>query len=272
MIRGRSQLPDGRTLAWRETGSGPTVVLLHGWTMTGAVFAEIATLLAPDFRVLMPDLPGHGTSSPSADVSLRQLATDLAVWLQIVAPAPCLIGGWSLGGMVALSLVAEIGLKPQGLVLMATTPRFTQTDDWPFGLPATEVRLLERNLRRSFQPTLGQFFQRMFVGETVSDERLREIRRFAIYGEELPDPASANHLLKQFASQDQRSLLPQVDCPVLVLHGELDAITPVGGGRYFAERCARAFLREYPDVGHAPFLSQPEEVAAEVGSFVQWCR
>jgi len=189
-----------------------------------------------------------------------------------VAPTPCLLGGWSLGGMVALSLVAEVGLMSQGLVLISTTPRFTQDKDWACGLPATEVRLLERNLKRSFQPTLGQFFERMFVDEPVSAERLREIRQFAVYGETLPDAANAARLLRQFANQDQRALLAHVHCPVLVVHGERDEIAPVAAGRYLAERCKRARIQVLPAVGHAPFLSQPEIVAAELGSFVEWCR
>ncbi len=272
MIRGRFKLPDGRLLAWREVGSGPAVVLLHGWTMTGGVFSELANLLATDFRVLLPDMPGHGDSSPSDNVSIRQMATDLAAWLQKVAPSPCLLGGWSLGGMVALSLVAEVGLMPEGLVLISTTPRFTQNEDWSFGLPTTEVRLLERNLKRSFQSTLGQFFKRMFVDEPVSAERLREIRQFAVYGENLPDATNAARLLRQFANQDQRALLAHVHCPVLVVHGERDEITPVAAGRYLAEMCKRTRLQVLPAVGHAPFLSQPEVVAAELGSFVEWCR
>lgn len=272
MTREHFKLSDGRLLAWREVGKGPTIVLLHGWTMTGAVFSEFANLLATDFRILMPDLPGHGASSPAVDVSLQQLSMDLAEWLQTVAPAPCLLGGWSLGGMVALSLVAEVGIVPQGLVLMATTPRFTQAADWPSGLLATEVRLLERNLKRSFQPTLGQFFKRMFVDESVSSERLREIRQFAIYGEDLPDASSAVSLLRQFSTQDQRALLAQVNCPVLVVHGEEDTITPVGAGLYLADACVRARLKVLPAVGHAPFLSRPEAVVAELGDFVSWCR
>jgi pimeloyl-[acyl-carrier protein] methyl ester esterase len=272
MLRGRCQLSDGRQLAWRETGAGPVVVLIHGWTLSGAVFHEMAALLGRDHRVLMPDLPGHGGSSPASDISLEKMAADLRSWFDLVAPAPHLVCGWSLGGMVALNLAAEAGLRPKGLVLMATTPRFTNTQDWSFGLPASEVRLLDRNLGRDFKKTLGQFFTRMFAGECMAPERLRTIRKFAIYNQALPEPSAARGLLKVFSDQDQRGLLKDVVCPALVIHGTDDQITPAGAGRFLADTVAQSSLVEYPATGHAPFLSRPSEVASAIRSFQQWCR
>ncbi|TLM62995.1 MAG: alpha/beta fold hydrolase, partial [Deltaproteobacteria bacterium] len=67
-------------LAWRESGTGRPLVLVHGWSLSGAAFAELAASL-DGFRVLLPDLPGHGQSTPPAGVSLPALAGDLAAWL-----------------------------------------------------------------------------------------------------------------------------------------------------------------------------------------------
>ena len=260
-------LPGGRNLAWREVGEGPVILLLHGWTMTGAVFTELAGLLQSRFRVVMPDLPGHGKSTPLSKPSLEVMADDLVHFLRQMKFDPHLLCGWSLGGMVAMTAVAAGGAAPQGLVLLSTTPCFTAVGDWPYGLPAVEVKLLKRNLQRSYLSTLGRFFSRMFEGEPLGAERLREIRRFAVYGQTLPEPATALELLDIFATQDQRSILPTMHCPVLVLHGSEDRITPVGAGRYLARTLPQARLQEYQGVGHAPFLSCPEQVADAIGRF-----
>lgn len=260
-------LPDGRYLTWREAGEGPVILLLHGWTMTGAVFAELAALLQSRFRVVMPDLPGHGGSTPLPKPSLGHMADDLAIFLRQMKLDPHLLCGWSLGGMVAMASVATGGTAPKGMVLLSTTPCFTAGRDWPHGLPAAEVKLLKRNLRRSYLASLGQFFTRMFEGEQLGVERLREVRRFALYGQKLPEPATAIELLDIFATQDQRSMLPGIRCPVLVLHGSEDRITPAGAGRYLARTLPQAQLKEYPGVGHAPLFSCPEQVAGEIGSF-----
>ena len=265
-------LPDGRELAWREAGEGPVLLLLHGWTMTGAVFAELSGILKRDFRVMMPDLPGHGGSSPLPEPSLQGVAVDLACFLQETEVDPHLLCGWSLGGMAALSLVGSAAISTQGMVLLSTTPCFTAKGDWPYGLPATEVKLLRRNLQRSYLPTLGQFFRRMFEGEQIRPERLREIRRFAVYQDNLPEPEAAINLLDIFATQDQRPVLSQIRCPTLVLHGSEDRITPIGAGRDLAQGLPQAQLKEYAGFGHAPFLSDPGLVADEIRSFARWCR
>lgn len=271
MIQHCCKLPDGRQLSWRETGRGSAIVLIHGWAMSSAVFIEMAELLGRDHRVLMPDLPGHGKSCPVEDLSLKGLATDLKVWLNLVKCPATLICGWSMGGMVAIELGVSAGIRSQGLVLMATTPRFTNTEDWPFGLPAAEVRLLERNLKTNFQQTLGQFFVRMFTGETIDARRLQAIRRFAIYKEPLPDPVAVQRCLSLFSCQDQRSLLAKITCPVLVIHGEQDRITPVGAGRFIAGQVRLSRHIGCPDIGHAPFLSCCERVIADIRDFEAWC-
>lgn len=270
MIQQTCRLPDGRRLAWRETGRGRAIVLIHGWAMSSAVFTEIAELLGSDHRVLMPDLPGHGNSSPAADLSLARLAIDLDAWLNLLKCPTALICGWSLGGMVAIELEVSAGFRPAGLVLIATTPRFSKADDWPYGLPAAEVRLLERNLESSFQQTLGQFFVRMFAGEAVDAKRLQEIRRFAIYNEPMPDQAAVKRCLSIFSRQDQRRLLPGIACPVLVVHGAQDRITPAGAGRTIFDQVQRSRQIEYPDIGHAPFLSRPGQVVADIRDFEKW--
>lgn len=269
---GKFSLADGRTLAWRERGKGPAVVMLHGWSLTGRVFDELAGNLGRDYRVMMPDLPGHGDSSPASSFSLEQLATDLAEWLKAVAPSPLLVCGWSLGGMIAVQMAAGCDAPQQGLALIATSPRFTRDKDWPFGLPAAEVKLLERNLQRNCQSTLGGFFTRMFAGEGIDGERLRAIRKFAIYPSRLPELAVVQAMLQIFARQDQRHLLAEISSPVMVLHGTADQITPVEAGRFLAAAIPGARLKEYAGIGHAPFLSQPETFVEDLRSFIGWVR
>mgnify|MGYP001249978983 CR=1 FL=1 len=271
MIQKEYCLPDGRLLAWSEIGHGPPLVLLHGWSLSGAAFSELAARLT-GFRILLPDLPGHGKSSPSAAATLPALADDLAAWLQAVAPGPVLLGGWSLGGMVALELAARANSPVGKLLLIATTPRFTLGPDWPHGLPEVQVRSLRRNLERRFEATLGEFFALSFADGEVDAVRLRAIRAFAVHSSGFPDRASAAALLGLLAAQDQRALLAAVACPALVLHGTLDRVTPVGAGRTLATALPQGHLQEIADAGHAPLWTRPAEVAAAILEFCAWAR
>ena len=91
------QRADGRQLTWYETGQGRPLVLLHGWAMSAAAFQELAGLLAVNFRVLVPDLPGHGTSSPTGQNDLAGLSDVLTDWLTALETEPYTLVGWSLG-------------------------------------------------------------------------------------------------------------------------------------------------------------------------------
>jgi pimeloyl-[acyl-carrier protein] methyl ester esterase len=261
------QLPDGRQLAWYEIGQGRPLVLLHGWAMSAAVFSEVAALLSADFRLLIPDLPGHGNSSASLQNDLAGISADLGCWLTDIEQEAVTLVGWSLGGMLSLEVAHQKQLPVDRLVLVGTTPRFTMSDDWAFGLPAVQVRALARNLERSFEATLAGFFALAFAGESMSKERLRTIRSFAVKQSPLPDHDAALGLLKLLASQDQRAILPEIHQPALVLHGDLDQIAPVAAGRALAEMLPKGLFSAFSGVGHGPFLSQPQAVVAKIREF-----
>lgn len=267
----RFTLPDGRTLVWRESGSGPALVLLHGWSLSGLAFSELADHLA-DFRLLLPDLPGHGGSSPAPSPTLPALADDLAAWLAVTVPGPVRLGGWSLGGMLAMELTARPYVPVERLLLIGTTPRFTASADWPFGLPATQVRALARNLERRFAATLGEFFALSFGPDEVDAARLRAIRAFAIQPAGLPDPASAAALLALLEQHDQRQLPVAIACPTLVVHGTDDRIVPVGAGRALAALLPHGRLCEFAATGHAPHWTRLQETAGAIREFCAWGR
>ena len=267
MKKNRFKQPDGRSLTWYEIGQGRPLVLLHGWCMSAAVFNEVAAALSADFRLLIPDLPGHGESCPAPQNDLAGIANDLSHWLSAVEQTPVALGGWSLGGMLALEIASQNMLPVERLVLIATTPRFTVHEDWRFGLPSVQVRALSRNLERRFEATLGDFFSLAFAGEAIAKERLRTVRRFAVHQSPLPDRSVALGLLKVLASQDQREILAQIHQPVLVIHGEIDQIAPVAAGRCLAAMLPHGSLAEFSGVGHGPFLSQPQAAVAKIREF-----
>jgi len=261
------KLPDGRILTWYECGEGRPLVLLHGWAMSAAVFNEMAESLAVDFRLLIPDLPGHGKSSPAAENDLAVISVDLACWLAAVERSPVTLAGWSLGGMLALQIAYQKLLPIDRLILVGTTPRFTLDDDWAFGLPAGQVHALARNLKRRFEPTLADFFALAFSGEDISPARLREIRNFAVKRSPIPDREAALGLLDLLARQDQREILSAIKLPVLVLHGDQDQIAPLAAGQYLSEKLPDGQLVKFSGIGHAPFLSQPQVTAEKIREF-----
>lgn len=253
------RLADGRRFAWREAGQGRPLVLLHGWAMSSAVFAEALADLGRDFRVLAPDLRGHGQSDGSQGYALADFAADLDVWLKALDLSGVVLAGWSLGGEVALELLPALRDRAAGLLLLSTTPRFTAGDGWQAGLPNGQVHAMARSLKGNYQKAMGEFFALQFVDGEVSPERYRSIVAFAVQAGRLPAPEVALAALATLRTADLRPKLAALDLPALVMHGELDPIIPAGAGRFLAENLPRGRLTLIPGAGHAPFLSRPRE-------------
>ena len=265
----RCQLGNGRQLAWREWGNGSPLIMLHGWSMSSAVFAEVAQILGQYFRVLCPDLPGHGASDPAPDTSLPAFSEILGEWyLTLQLPAAALLG-WSLGGQVAMQMVIDKRVRVERLLLVSSTPCFCQTLDWTFALPATQLRALDRNLGRAYEKTMGDFFSLQFAGEDLPRDRYRQILKFAVRSSILPNDELARQVLQVLAQSDLRLLLADIDLPTLVMHGDIDQIIPVAAGMYLAQQISDATFVSLPETGHAPFFSHPETAVAGWLDFLQ---
>lgn len=253
-------LPDGRTLSWREAGHGRPLILLHGWAMSSVVFSEALASFSDTYRVLAPDLRGHGGSTSGPGYALDAFADDLAYWVEYLDLQQAALLGWSLGGQVALALYPRLHQHIGRLLLINSTPRFCATADWEGGLPDGQVRALARDLRKNYLLAMNNFFALQFAGEDLPRERHRQIVTFAVRAGRLPEPEVAVAALETLRSADQREQLTAIEVPVLVMHGELDRIVPPAAGRYLAAQLPQAQSVFLPDLGHAPFLSRPEAI------------
>lgn len=252
--------PDGRTLFWREAGRGRPLIMLHGWAMSSAVFSEAMASFSDSFRVLVPDLRGHGNSTAAAGYALDDFADDLAFWVESLKLESVALLGWSLGGQVAIALYPRLRPCIDRLLFINSTPRFSTSADWAAGLPDGQIRAMVRDLRKNYLLTMNNFFTLQFAGENIAPERHRQIVGFAVRAGRLPDPDVALSALETLRCADQREQLSVIDVPVLVMHGELDRIVPPAAGRYLSAHLARVESSFFPDLGHAPFLSRPDAI------------
>lgn len=258
--------PQDLRLHVEAAGEGPPLLLLHGWSRSSLDLSWLAARLAPRHRVLSVDLPGHGRSPPGP-FGLEALADAVAALAQAAALQGALLVGWSLGAQVALAATARPALRDRlaGLVLVGATPRFTECEGWPHGLPARAVEGLALRLRRQPARTLARFLEDCLApGEQAG---LPPGRAAALAAAPAPDQAAALAGLDLLAATDLRAALPALALPALLLHGEADAICPVGAGRALAAALPRARLVTFPGAGHAPFLTREGEVVEALERF-----
>lgn len=233
-------------------GSGPDLVLVHGWGMHSGIWSEWADRLAHGFRVHLVDLPGHGRSGPAAGSSLDDWSAAVAARV----PERAWWLGWSLGGLVALNTVRLLPHRVRGLVLVASTPRFVTAPDWPSAVDPEVFQQFSGQLRQSVDRTLSRFLSLQIRGSDGSGDLLRGLRA-ALRERPYPAPEALIDGLKILQQTDLRNSLSGIEVPLYWLFGERDTLVPAA----VAERVPA--VREcVSGAGHAPFLSHPDTCTA----------
>lgn len=260
----------GVNIYYEDIGAGLPLVFIHGWSMSGRVWRFQTEKLASAYRVIAMDLRGHGRSSADGnDFTMEDFARDVAVLFDRLELAHATLIGWSMGVEVALASYQAIKERLAALILVAGTPMFTASADYPHGLPPVEAKGMGVRLKRDYHKTMGEFFRRMFATDELSQEQENRIAREIVMGGKLPEPETARQSLEILSAADLRGVLPGVDQPVLLIHGGSDTICLPAASRFMAERLPHARLEMLEGLGHAPFLSRPAEFNAIVTDFLQ---
>jgi pimeloyl-ACP methyl ester carboxylesterase len=260
----------GAVLRTFEGGEGPPLLLVHGFGGAAWNFTELAPLL-PGRRLIIPDLPGHGGSSPLPAPTLTGFADVLAEILEEqLLDAPADVLGHSLGGVVALRLAERHPKLVRRLVLAAaagisSSTRFAEVTIalagivQPARIAGRRVGLVARSRHlRSF----------VFGGFEVANPDLlseRAVHGFLRGSTMHTDALGAGLAL---VADDPRQDLDRVRCPVLVLWGARDKQVPLEDGFEYARRLG-APLRVIADCGHLLIGERPDVCARALLEFTR---
>jgi pimeloyl-[acyl-carrier protein] methyl ester esterase len=249
-------------------GHGPDLVLLHGWGLNLRVWDGLTRELAKHFRVIAVDLPGHGRSAWNAKARTpAEQAWQVHAALSSRSDRYSLLG-WSLGGQIALDLAAAMPGNVERLVLVATTPRFAASEDWPHGMPATSLDKLATQLRTNYKRTVSEFLELQVRGSAASEKVLADLHASLFsHGEAHPKALVAG--LATLKNSDLRSMLGLIHAPALVIAGQYDRVTLPAASRALAAALPDARYVEFRRAAHAPFLSHTPEFASLVTRFLQ---
>jgi len=242
-------------------GSGPDLVLIHGWALHGGVFAPLAERLAPRFRLHLVDLPGHGHSRDS-EVPLQPAAVASEIASRV---PPALWLGWSLGGLFALRAAASLPTV-RGLVMVAATPRFVRGPDWPHAVEPAVFEQFARDLEQDYDGTLERFIALDTLGSEHGRAELKSLRTL-LHARGRPQPEALHAGLQLLESTDLRRSLPSLAVPSLWLAGRRDRLVNPRGMAAAAGRAPGSRFVELPGAGHAPFLGHVDAVAAQLLAF-----
>ena len=268
---------DGARIAYRETGTGPVLVLLHSLGLSHREWQPVVEALSERLRVVLPDLPLHGDSEdrPRHPYSPEWLADVIAGFCTEVGGPRCRVAGHDLGAELALRAVADGGLRPTRLVVMSN--RLHRRDEFSAprsawrvacrlgGLPVLD-RALSRGAKLVFRPALGE---RLSVrGNPAARDLVRHA--FADVGGNGNRARSWAKFAARWPVEAQSGLLdayPEMRLPVLLLWAEDDHAHPIAPAREALDLLPDAQLRTLPATGFLVAYDDPVAVARELIAF-----
>lgn len=248
------------------TGSGPDVVLLHGWAMHGGVFAPLVERLVADCTLHIVDLPGHGHSAatelplaPGPVVDELAARLPRALWL-----------GWSLGGLFALQAALAHTPVVRGVALLCSSPRFVREaaaeGNWRYGMSPEIFQDFTAGLRQDWRGTLERFIALEAFGSDHAKEELRTLRD-GLFARGEPAAGVLADGLRLLQEADLRNALAALPVPSLWLAGRRDRVVDPRAMRDAAAQAPRAQFEQVEHAGHAPFLTHADVVADALRRF-----
>jgi pimeloyl-[acyl-carrier protein] methyl ester esterase len=224
------------------------LAFLHGWAQSQQIWFQQRADFAD---ALFLNLPGHGGAADApGDHWAQQLADKLP-------DEPCLLVGWSLGGILALQIARLFPHRIAALALVSTTPCFRIRPDWPSGCDDQLFAAFEEAVTSGSARLLNRFFTLMLHGDALSRSDYNALARAAVDRAHPPSSQGLRCGLELLGALDLRHAIAGLAAPTLLLHGEQDAVVSIQSARWLAERMGESRLKLFPDCGHAPFLTHP---------------
>ena len=249
---------DGAEFDIVDRGTGPALVLLHGFPLAKETWDAQAEALATRARVVRFDLRGLGkTAATPGPYLMEQLAGDVAEILDALDIERATLVGHSLGGYVALAFFRMFAERCAGLGLVCSRAGADGADQ-----AETRRRLADRVEREGMEPVVEFFVPKYFAPDVYRERPDLIARARAIV--EATDPRGAAAMLRGMAERvDSQDLFEEMRLPVHVVAGARDALIAETQARAIADGVAGA---EYDllDCGHFPLYETPDALATSL--------
>lgn len=264
---------DDTNLYVKKWGSGPAVMLIHGWPLTADSWDEVALALAENgFTAIAYDRRGFGRSDqPFKGYDYDTFADDLADVMKGCGVSDAALIGFSMGGGEVARYLSRHGaanIAKAGLI-GAIVPYLAKTDDNPDGVPGELLETLQQQLREDrgkfYATFLNQFYGVGFISSPVSDEVIKGSWAQAMMAGLHPALAS----MRAWAT-DFRPDLEAFTVPTLIIHGTADKNVPIDPtARAAAKAIPNAKLIEYDGSPHGLFATDQQRFIGDLLAFLK---
>jgi len=256
------QMIDGESIHYIEKGKGLPVVLVHGFPLDATIWEAQIAALSDRYRVIAPELRGFGRSKSQRPFTMETLADDLHQLLGQIHALPCVLGGLSMGGYVALAYVTKYPMDVKGLLLIDTRAEADSTEG-----KAGRAKMIEAVRKDGSKSTADTMMPKM-----ISADAPHTRPQLAHYVRQLMEscpPLTIEHALE--AMRDRRDFcdeMPSIAAPTIILVGDSDVITTPGMAETMHKGIRDSKLVTIKGSGHLTPVEQPEQVNAALRQFL----
>jgi 3-oxoadipate enol-lactonase len=255
---------DDIQLVFDDVGTGPAVVLIHGYPFNRSLWNEQVEALSANYRVVTPDLRGFGESDASeGPATMNRMAQDVAKLMDQLGIDRAVIGGLSMGGYVALAFVKQFPSRVKALVLADTRPQ-ADTEEGK----QTRVQQAEKALSEGVAGIADAMLPKLLTPETVS-KRPEVVKRVRDMMLKTKPQGAASALLGMAEREDQSEFISTIDVPTLIVVGREDAITPLADSEMMHAKMQQSRLVVLDNAGHVSNLEQTEQFNDALMKFLE---
>jgi 2-succinyl-6-hydroxy-2,4-cyclohexadiene-1-carboxylate synthase len=236
----------------------PTLVLLHGFTHTGASWDGVTAALGERYKAITPDIRGHGDASERQPVTLAAVMSDV----RELAPSADRFGlvGYSMGGRVALHVALAVPGSVRRLALIGASPGLADQAE------REARRIADERLAAEIEKASIEDVARRWAATPVLAGQPAAVQAAAHADRLHSTPAGLARALRGLGTGTLPSLwdrLGELTMPVTLVVGERDAKFR-GVANEMAERIPRVGVVVVPGAGHSVHLEAPERVARAI--------
>ena len=250
------------TLSYLDEGKGQPLVLLHGLCFTSSIWEKVIPRLSKEYRVIAPDLRGHGQSSvPAPPYSTTQMANDIIGLLDALEIKKAAVFGHSLGGYITLAIAEKY---PQRLSALSLVHSLSEPD-------SEEKNQVRQNNINIIQEKGMATFIEGFYPVLFAPENLNKLTKEVNFAKELglhTSPEGAIGSLYAIKERPDRTpVLQNMKVPLLLIAGENDVIVPME--KTFCVEGDNVTSVVIKNAGHTSMLEAPEELAKAITNFMK---
>jgi len=258
------QRPDGATIHYEVSGQGTPMLLIHGYPLSGELFAKNREALSKQFKVITLDQRGFGQSkTPNSEASVKTYAEDAFAVMDALKIDKAIIGGMSMGGPVALEMYRQSPERFKGMMLIDTTANPAIPPE--AGLWNGMATLVQDKGVSALPPVL---LKDMLTGETRLAKKPVVSTLEGIIKQASKEAAIAGaHVLAN--RPDSRPTLPTIKVPTLIIVGVADTIYPPAMATAMKEAIPNATLKMIDGAAHAAVIEKPDQVNQ---SILDWAK